>query len=245
MSNGKTQVGFTIIETMLFLGVTGLIMSFMLVGVSTQLNQRRYQDASTSLITYMQNQYNLVSNVNNSRPDSEQCTAGQIQPTGGTQSVGMSDCTIVGRLLRSTDAGKKITSVAVVATRDAALLPLVRGDTDVKVLRDALLTTGLSPESYEPQWSTTIVQPAPNNDQPSTFSILIVRMPTSGVIHTFVSQDEAASFNDLLNDANVVDFRLCLESTGLLGVSSIPVGVKVNADASNTSGIEFVSQGGC
>lgn len=246
MSNGRRQPGFTIIETMLFLGVTGLIMSFMLVGVSTQLNQRRYQDASTSLMTYVQNQFSLVNNVNNSRDPNESCSGGQIQPTGGSSGPGTShDCTIVGRLLRSADSGKTINATQVVATVDAASLPFIQGDSDVKILHDARLTTSLTSQAYSTQWGTSLVKPAPDNAQVSTFSMLIVRMPTTGVVHTFASMNETDTLDELVLASNVVDLKLCLASNGLLGVSGVPVGVQVNADASNTSAVEFVSQGGC
>jgi len=245
MSNGRRQAGFTIIETMLFLGVTGLIMSFMLVGVSTQLNHRRYQDASTSLMTYIQNQYSLVSNVNNTRDPNESCTTNKIETTGGNgAAAGTSVCTIVGRLLRSADAGKTINATQVVATLDAALLPLNPDDTDVEVLRDAQLTTSLSSEAYTTQWGTSLVNPAPDNAQPSTFSLLIVRMPTSGVIHTYVSTSENISLDDLVAPSSVSDLRLCLASNGLLGAGT-PSGVRIIADAANTSAVERVSQGGC
>jgi len=244
MSNGRRQSGFTIIETMLFLGVTGLIMSFMLVGVSTQLNQRRYQDASTSLVTYVQNQYSLVSNVNNSRDPNESCSSGRIDATGGSSGPGTSDdCTIVGRLLRSSDSGKTINATQVVATVDAASLPFSPGDSDVKILHDARLTTSLTTEPYSTQWGTSLVQPAPNNAQPSSFSVLIVRMPTSGVVHTFANSDENITLDNLIATANVTTFDLCLASNGI--GAGAPNGVRIDKDATNTGSIEFISQGDC
>ncbi|MEO5948933.1 MAG: hypothetical protein ABIP74_00865 [Candidatus Saccharimonas sp.] len=241
------QPGFTIIETMLFLGITGLIMSFMLVGISTQLNQRRYQDASTSLMTYLQSQYNLVSNVSNVRSSSDLCSNGKIEVTGGTSGPGTSDdCTIVGRLLRSSDAGKTVSAVPVIATVDATLLPLKAGDSDVRILIDANLITALTADEYHPQWGTTLAQPAPDDNLPSNFSILIVRMPTSGVVHTFISTNETASLSDLLNVGNLSsDFLLCLDPSNILGASSKANGVRLKADSANTSGLEYVSQGGC
>lgn len=249
MSSATKQAGFTIIETMLFVGITGLIMAFMLVGVSTQLNHRRYQDASNSLLSYVQSQYNLVSNVNSARSASEVCIDHQVKAaeTGDENDAGRgtSDCTIVGRLLRSVEGGTGISSTQVIATVDAASLPLQRGDSDTKVLQDARLTTGLNVDQYSTQWNTKLVRPAPNGDQAGTFSILITRMPTTGLIHTYANTSATISLDELVDTANLVDFKLCLDPNGLLGLASEPTGTLIRADAASTGSIEFVSQGEC
>ena len=246
---GKKQAGFTIIETMLFLGITGLIMSFMLVGVGSQLNHRRYQDASSSLRSYVQSQYNFVSSVNSSRAKGEKCVGNKITPDDGTNfdtAIGTSDCTIVGRLLRSINDGAGISSTPVIATVNAAVLPLGQGDPDVKVLQDAKLVLGLLPENYDAQWGTKLVKPSPDNAMPATFSVLIVRMPTTGVIHTYVSNQANISPHNLVAAAgNTADFKLCLDPMGLLGGASQPAGTLIRANAANTSGIDYISQGGC
>ena len=244
MKSGRMP-GFTIIETMLFLGVTGLIMAFMLVGVGTQLNQRRYQDASTSLLTYIQTQYNLVKNVNNSHPANEVCVGNQVRIDTSSSTAGTSDCTIVGRVLRTLNSGKAIEMKPVVATVDAATLPINQSDSDVQVLHDARLTTSLSAETYTPQWGTSFVQLEPDENLAADFAVLIVRMPTSGVIHTFVSNDVTTTLDALVAAANQVDFKICLGPNGLLGAVDQPVGVLLKADASNTANIEFISQGEC
>ena len=244
---GKKQAGFTIIETMLFLGITGLIMAVMLVGVGSQLNQRRYQDASSSLRSYIQGQYNFVSNVNSSRAKGEMCVGDKITPDNGTNfdtAIGTSNCTIIGRLLRSINDGAGISSTPVIATVDAAVLPLIQNDPDVKVLQDAKLTLGLLPENYDAQWGTKLVKPSPENAMPATFSILIVRMPTTGVIHTYTSTSATADFSDL-STWESIDFKLCLDPVGLLGGASQPAGTLIKANAANTSGIGYVSQGDC
>lgn len=245
---GKKQAGFTIIETMLFLGITALIMSVMLVGVGTQLNQRRYQDASSSLRSYIQNQYNFVSNVNSSRAKGEICLGNKIMPDDGStgESIGTSDCTIVGRLLVSINGGTGISSTPVIATEDATRLPLIQNDPDTKVLHDAKLARGLASENYDAQWGTKLVKPTPDNAQPATFSILIVRMPTTGVIHTYASNQAGIDLVALVSIANsTADFRICLDPVGLLGAASQPAGTLIKANAANTSGIDYVSQGDC
>lgn len=246
---GIKHRGFTLIEVVLFLGVTGVVMSVLLVGVGAGLNRQKYSDASNSLMSYMQNQYNLVNNVNNSRPATDICSAGSIS-TGGTAGVsaGRSDCTIVGRYLRAGADSMTIESTQVIATTDAAKLPLSSSDTDAKVLKDAGLILAPTSETYQLSWQTSLVTPKPN--QPLQFSMLIVRMPTTGVIHTYVQSGSApaspaAYFAAATPNPPTADFKLCLSPGGLLASVTEPVGVMVAKNASNSSGVTFVSQGAC
>ena len=45
----KTNNGFTVIETMLFLGVAGALTMGVLVGSGASINQQRYRDSVNSL----------------------------------------------------------------------------------------------------------------------------------------------------------------------------------------------------
>lgn len=235
---GTHRRGFTLIEVVLFLGVTGLIMAVMLVGVGAGLNQQKYRDATNNLMSYVEDQYNLVNNVNNNRAPAEICKKPAL--------VGRSDCTIVGRLLQSGD-GSVVKSTQIIATTDVKLLPKNIGDTDAKVLQDASLTTTSAIDTYTPIWNTRLV--TPGNHQPAAFSILIVRMPTSGVIHTYATNSAVTKPADFFTGANptppTADTKLCLDPNGLLGFSTQPAGTMITSNASNSSGVTFVSQGSC
>lgn len=248
--------GFTIVEVVLFVAITGVIMSFMLIGVGTQLNQQRYRDASSSFIGYLQNQYSLVGSVSNYRDSTIECSSGVdggeiIVDGGNTIGRGQSDCTVVGRMLHSIDNGSIVTSTRVVATRDiGSLISSSSDDPDIDVLRDAHLVLDPSVEEYKTQWGTRLVESS-SAYPPAEFSLLIVRMPTSGVIRTFVSDEADLSPSDLVDGGGplgadlVRDFKVCLESGGLLGGNLRPTGVLVKANAANTSAVQMVSQGDC
>ncbi len=239
--------GFTIIESMLFLGVTGLIMTVMLTGVSVSLNRERYKDAVNSFTDYMQGQYNLVANVNNSRNPDEICTGGSIVVGGVTDAGrGTSDCTIVGRVIHMNTDGTAATSAQVYATVDAATLPLNPGDSDEKVLQDANLIASPTKDEYTLPWSTRLVEPAPNSATPNVFSMLIVRMPTTGLLHTYavsaVNQSPAAIIGGSIPSDGL---PLCVDPSGLLTGGVGRVGVIVAPDAANSAGVKFLSEGTC
>lgn len=57
------RVGFTIIEVMLFLALTGLLLSGVLVGLGSNLSRQRYNDAVEDVADVLQSQYSFVSDI--------------------------------------------------------------------------------------------------------------------------------------------------------------------------------------
>lgn len=57
------RVGFTIIEVMLFLALTGLLLSGVLVGLGSNISRQRYNDAVEDVADILQNQYSFVSDI--------------------------------------------------------------------------------------------------------------------------------------------------------------------------------------
>lgn len=240
----SNQRGYTLVEVVMYLAITGLVMVTLLAGTGTALNQRRYQDATNSLMGYVQDQYNLTSNINSSRDVTDTCSGNtvHVDPTN-TVKRGMSTCTIVGRMLWSfSDAdGAGIKVRQVVATEDAATLPLGPTDSDVKVLHDAKLVLALQEDIYRPEWGTRLVKPGTSESE--EFSILIVRVPTTGVVHTYGAMSALVNPDALVGQLS--EMKLCLDPVGLLGMSTKPAGVRIVSDAMNTSGVQFVAQGDC
>lgn len=238
----KRQTGFTIVEVMLFLGITGLIMAFMLNGVGSQLNERRYQDATNSLVSYIQNQYNLVSNVNNSRAQGVSFGSCDTSSVAGT-----SDCTVVGRILHAGPVDgntQHITSSWVIATNDVATLK--DSIQDSTVLQDAGLVAATDIDTYDAGWGTKLVS-ATDHAQALALTILIVRVPTTGIVHTYINPGHDVSPSDVVGAADNIlsDYRLCVDPAGLLGASADPAGVMIRKGAVNTSSVESVPRGEC
>ena len=73
MEKGRVK-GFTIIETMLFLAVTGLMLVGALVGLGTNLARQRYKDSVQDVVTMLRNQYDYVTRVRiDQRSGSDMC----------------------------------------------------------------------------------------------------------------------------------------------------------------------------
>ena len=238
----KKHKGFTIIESMLFLGVTGVVMAVLLVGVGGALNRERYKEAVSSFQDYMQGQYNLAMNVNNSRPNTDVCKNGQIVVGGGSEGRGTSDCTIVGRVIHSTANGDAITSAQVYATADVSALT---GGNDAAILNSALLISSPVVETYKMAWGTRVVRPKPN-DTVLPFSILIVRMPTTGLVHTYgiqqLDKTPAAIVGSQLPSAGLA---MCVDNSMFTAGGVGRVGALLSQDAVNSSGVKFLTEDKC
>ncbi len=244
----KPQGGFTIIEVMLFLAISGLIMSVVLASVATGINRERYRDAVNSYLDFWQGQYNSVTNVVNNREAQNPCVGGKIVEDGSESpdtTKGVSDCTIVGRVVHSASDGKSVASRAVYATVDARILPVNSDDTDAEVLASAGLIMSSQIEKRDLNWGAQLVDTRAGSGR--EFSILIVRMPTSGVVRTFVTTEADRTPAQIVSPAQAhvdTDFVMCVSPAGL--VSSPTVGVKLALESMNSSGVTLAGDGaGC
>lgn len=241
MNQRRDTSGFTLIEVMLFLAISGLMLSGLLIAISGTINRQRYQDAVYSFQDYMQGQYNLVTNTINDRSTKYQCAPGSgIAP--GDSYVGTSDCTIVGRFVTTSD-GSSITSV-----------PLYSMSTAYNTTGNeaALLTSmnlGVAPDddmgeyhdNYTMAWNTLLYADKNNKAASRSFSMLLVRLPTTSVIHTYIVAKSIPT--NKLSDiwTGTATTNLCVDSNQLISTGSN--GVKVTSQASNSSGIQFIAAG--
>ena len=240
--------GFTVIEVMLFLAITGVIMATLLTGVSVGLNRERYHDAVSSFADFMRGQYNDTVNVNNSRPQTDVCGASGIIVGGGTTSspiAGASDgCTVVGQLVTSSADGQTVGYQKLYATVDALTLPRNDSDTDTQILSDAGLVADPKKETYNMGWSSRLVGAGSENNTPLRFSIVIVRMPTSGLVHTYVLREADKKPSEVIASGTTsTDYLMCVDTAGLTGTKAI--GVVLQANAVNSGGVNFVPEGTC
>lgn len=256
--------GFTIIETMLFLALTGLLMVGLLAGVGSSINVQRYNDAAQTFKNTIQDQYAATTNVQNSRANTWTCTnTGRVVevPSGAASAdrPGQSACVLLGRYItiRSTD----ITSYLVTAYA----IPSPKKDLDdIQSLKQNyrinLAKTNVIEKKME--WGTRIAWPVegPYKQAAGTtrsIAILILRSPDSGQVYTFttntvpskstIDAPGSTAAPSYLSDAIVAgdvipgqgSRTICIEPNGL-GVGH-RTALRFNSYAGNSNAVDLTS----
>jgi type II secretory pathway pseudopilin PulG len=245
------NAGFTIIETMLFLAITGVLVASMLVGVGTAINIQRYHDSVTSFQSFLQGQYSSVTNVDNERDASWHCgaTAATTQ-VGTSQNPGQSDCVILGRYITIVGGTTTVTDVDGYQTGTSA-------GNDITALKTGY-SLGLSTVNTRTDslaWSTVIAWPTSgtgfkNPTTPRSIAILIIRSPISGSTYTFTSDtvppianvDDTALKAMLVTGIGTAPYEgqgqrtICVDSQGLVFTGN--VAVYIHAYANGATSIE-------
>lgn len=235
--SGKRGAGFTIIETMLFLGISGLLVMGILGGTSVAINAQRYRDATNSFLSFVQGEYDKVANVQNNRDLAVSCVGASITTSATSVTRGTTNCMIIGRLLTvSTDGATVATQpvyAAVVPTTSAA-------PTDTLAIQASQpFTSDIAeqPETYTPEWGTVI-----KLGDATKSRVLIVRSPTTGMIHTYVGSGTGTVLAMIVDSAKS-DLKMCVDPKGLVvfGWS----GAKIVSDASSQAGVKVAGDGEC
>ena len=208
----KQQDGFTIIEVMLFLGVTGLLVIGILVGSGVAIGQQRYRDSVNSLKSFLQQQYNETTNVANSRDTAWNCNSSSVvtEESSGGQPRGTSDCVLLGRYVTIDELGVQMTASNVVGYRSAGAPTAA---SDVAELQDNY-QLGISPidqEQVAVSWGAQVVKPG--TTLPMPLSVLIIRSPLSGSVMTFTAEGVKANPKEVIDIPNMQQTRnLCVNA---------------------------------
>ena len=245
----RAERGFTIIEVMLFLAITGALSAALMIGVGTGVTQQRYLDSVRSFKALVQNQYAAVINTENQNVTTQQCNSstGAIE-SGARGDWGASDCVILGRaiVVRQADGGDKV-EVSSVTAPDAANDDAVQSSNDIDVFKDhfrpQLATFDL--ETVSMDWGSKLMQPATGTGSMTSVGtevVLILRSPNTGLIRTFVTNNWATS--DLVDvitssgsTANPLEFCVTNGSTGLLPQQMLTIDPTIaSADAVKLDG---------
>lgn len=230
--------GFTIIESMLVLAISGVLIVALLAGVGTSINVQRYRDSVVSFKSLIQGQYSELLNVRNDRTANWQCDATASPEQGGAQTPGQSDCVLLGRYI-SVDQSD-ITIASIVGYQTAA-----PSGNDINDIRNNY-TLGISSATIERQtleWGTRLA------DANRSVTIIMLRSPSSGTSYTFTSNSvkdiENVSSDDLKGPivaGNTVpgqaERTLCVDSNGLILIGDV-LSVSIAAYASGPSAVEL------
>lgn len=235
--------GFTVIEVVLFLGITGMLAVGLLGGWTTMINTQRYKDSVKTLQSFIQQQYGLVYNVENGRSPTLSCTGGNVADGGVTSARGQSDCVLMGRFIQIED-GTKLTVRAIVG-RDlpddsvaASDIGLINSSTPSLIPED--IDIGLTYSSLTVPWGATIVD---DDGDPLSMSIAIIRAPAnvSGSVHTYTVTD-GRPLSGMIAVANErVDVPMCLDAGN--NFTGGNMGVVIKARASSQSYIQVITDG--
>lgn len=201
-----SKQGFTIIETMLVLAVTGVLIASLLVGVGASIARQRYNDSVVTLKSHLQDQYARVDSVSNDRDATWTCGASATPApgsvTGSVPGPGQSDCVLLGRYMSIVDGS---VSMATVVGNEKAT---TAGLSDIDSVKSNY-TLGISRSSIEDsslEWGAKIAWPtsgsgARSPTMPRSIAILIIRSPDSGTTYTFTS-------DTVLNTTDITDANL-------------------------------------
>jgi len=234
------EVGFTIIETVLFLGITGMLIVGVLAGTGASINIQRYRDGVTSLQAFLQQQYSDVLSVSNDRNNDWACdSAGNITvetPGGGTVR-GQSNCVILGRFLTTSADSRSILIRDVVGNVPSDSAVLAKNDLGVLGQYNIKISP-VSSSSYDISWGAYLVKPGGNTAM--SFSILILQSPLSGIIRTFINPDTVVADADipsLIGQQFISQsVKMCVNSNGTY--AGPKMAVLVTAGSATASGIE-------
>lgn len=194
-----SKQGFTIIETMLVLAITGVLIAGLLVGLGSSISNQRYLDSVSSFKSLIQDQYSQIDNVTNDRDAHWTCdsTATPAPAQNGGTTPGQSDCVLLGRYLSIVD--DHITMATVVgypltAASSSGTVASIKTDYALGISTSSIQTQGL-------QWGAQIAWPssgagARSPTSPRSLAILLIRSPENGTSYTFTS--------DTVNDISAV-----------------------------------------
>lgn len=246
----RSANGFTIIETILFIAISGVLVVALLVGTGMALGVQRYRDSVQSFKSLIQEQYSEVINVKNDRGDNWECNSDVITeegPVSPEKTRGQSDCVIIGKYIQIEDGN--YTSHSVLARESATSV----NPSDIGKLKDkyTLELSTVYSDSGSLEWSTTIDWASEGDDSNSqdqsgrAIAILIVRSPDSGQIYTFTSDNLAQEVDNNALKAMIVEGdsvpgqaarTICVNPNGILITERIAL--YINAYAGAASAIE-------
>jgi len=286
----RQRRGFTIIEVVLFIGISGFLIVGLMVGTSATIARQRYNDSVQDLAEYFRREYSAVINPENGR-DAESIfdnTICEDEAVEGTDPEtlgsyrGRSGCLLYGRLVVVGEDPARIYSYDVIGkqlnedeVRNASL------STTIDPLRASLKTAEITvvartndpssaceystigSSSYSPQWLARVEQ-TEKGDLANT-SILIVRSPLNGSVHTLALgkalevQDALAppcttgAANAILSE-NIADpldaskgFQLvevdfCVGSEDVFATGGVRRNIRLARDGHNSSAVEVIEK---
>lgn len=246
--------GFTLVEVMLFLGVSALLMLGVFGMAQTSIRAQRYNDSVQSFAEFLRRVYSEVANpqsIGDGRSDyaiyGKLVTFGEEYDLDGvTQILGKQKFFIYDVVGDSSGVGS-----------GSAKDTLKSVKANVVIIRDNKAEPAGIVETYEPTWGAAI--DTISNGTPFVGALLVVRHPRSGTISTLVMKNKTVQVNKILRTStgrtieNLLSSQLdgfkteqvdfCVNPDGYeLKSNSIRRDVRIIKEARNASGVELIEQ---
>lgn len=238
MSN-KLLRGFTIIELMLFLAITGLLIAGILVNASRSLDDQQYRDGVESIRNKISAQFAKVYSLTNDNTASDGTTQDPceslkaVNSTGNTTiprvSRGTSDCFYIGRFIEILPADNKsrlrITPVIAYSSEsrqyygdqttkagDILAQELAKGLSGYIVAKYSGNSSLVEDDQFD--WGLAAVEPGTNTMK--TIKLLVMRSPIDGALHTYnLLAEQPGTLDELalqsrLDDAYKATAEFCI-----------------------------------
>ncbi|HRJ06664.1 MAG TPA: type II secretion system protein [Candidatus Saccharibacteria bacterium] len=249
----RNQHGFTIIEVMLFIAVSGILAVALLTGWTTMLNTQRYNDSVKTLQSFLQQQYNLVYNVENGRSKDFVCSDSSVVTPDASSGVdrGQTDCVMMGRYIHI-DRGLNVRVYAIVGSEPATSDdddPAI-SDIDSIVSYQPKRTSealGLTETELKIPWEA-IITDSDDGATPQSVVIVVIRSPSTGTVHTYTRLTGDDQLPDVVGADGLVavaneqtDVPLCLDPGAPF--SGGQRGVIIKRNASSQSSIQTTDNG--
>ena len=263
--------GFTLIEIALFLAITGVLFMGIIAGTGNSLYEQRFNDSVQSFAELLRSVYSQVSNpqsVGDGRSDT--AIYGKLISFG--QKVGLmgEDLDSSEQVIFIYDVVGKVNTAGEGGTGSVTdALEQLNANVAVVKERSNGVITKMEPagevESYMPRWGAAIEKTEIITSEPDrqmdlfTGSILVVRHPRSGTIHTLYServinvnenlatglQDNYKKARDMLisvlDTFETQELDFCVDPNGTEVVSNNNRrDIRLVNDARNASGVEII-----
>jgi type II secretory pathway pseudopilin PulG len=230
-----SKTGFTIIEVILFIGISGALIVGILMGTGNSINTQRYHDSVYSFRTFLQQQYSDVLNIGNSNLSND-CNSASMPR-------GQSDCVIMGKYITTSDS-KKFNVKSVIGTIPSS--PSLPDEiAEIKNYNIKISSTA-NTDLYEMEWGSSI---SDTSGASKVLSMLVLRSPVSGTTKTFISEVNPP-FPDVDISSLLTTAALTTSANNCINSGDIFTGgrmsVVVNKNSSNANAIvTFGDDSGC
>jgi hypothetical protein len=240
--------GFTIIEVVIFLAITGIIFMAIVIGTRNVMSRQRYNESTQNLAEFLRGVYSKLTSIENHGDGrSEKAIYGKLITFGEKYNLFGEENTY-----NEVFVYDIIGDVSGAISGEDILQTLKKLNIDVvKVVGDKLEYAGIS-ETYSPRWAARIERT--EDHELYKGAVIIVRSASSGIVNTYAMEgntievNQAIKFNSrekifvnaLGNFSNNTPTNLCLYSDDGNIYHGMRRNIRINANARNSSGVEIM-----